>query len=145
MPLLTPTLAIAARVTLGVNQVLVINTSTKVNLNTLDYNIGGLIAFDAINHRLTVPVAGKYRVAGTVYASGAYAVGDRLSLGIFKSGILARYVQKTVGGTRDESISFADDLALAAGDYIELNGDCSAATTMQTPYTFLSASLICPL
>lgn len=99
-------------------------TATKIQLNAKSFDTHG--ATDIVtNHRITIPVAGKYQIKGSI-SYAANATGVRYAM-IYKNGSQAAGATIAAVGASDASIpQVATDLDLTVGDYIELYGSQSS-------------------
>ncbi len=114
--------------TMGSNQSISANTTTKLNFNTEQWDIG--TGFNTSNYNYTVPSGegGKYVITAQVTLHNAES-GKWIVCNIFKggSGLFSKYEYSSVTQDAQSSVSFS--AILAAGDVL----DVRAATNMDSP------------
>ena len=114
--------------TMGSNQSISANTTTKLNFNTEQWDIG--TGFNTSNYNYTVPSGegGKYVITATVTLHNAES-GKWIVCAIFKGGseLVSKYEYSSVTQDAQSSVSFS--AILAAGDVL----DVRAATNMDSP------------
>ena len=108
----------AFRARISANQTITTGTTTKVDLDTTDYDTDN--AFDTTNNRFTIPSgkAGKYLInlRGQMQLSDQ----DNLQLRIYKNGILVS-LSNAYSSLNNTALynQHADIIDCAVGDYIE--------------------------
>lgn len=90
----------------------------KVAFSTAEFDTAGW--FDDANDRLTVAVAGKYRVGGQVTYTTGIVAGDLCVARVMISGSASSRANVVAPGTADVGVRIDDVIVLAAGDYVEL-------------------------
>lgn len=119
-----PNVNVKARAYLGTNQTLTTATTTKVQLNTESYDVGG--DFDnATNYRFTIPVNGYYLINAKVKFANSADLNERFLINVYVDGAATFEVLRgssyTVGAAgRSEDITFSDVGYFTANQYLEL-------------------------
>jgi len=121
VPVVTGT-QIAFRAYLGSQQVGISTaTSTKVNLDTTDYNIGG--AFSTGTSEFTAPVDGIYQFNGSIAWSDHPTAASGVSTEIFVDDALqTRSEWQSASTANNQAYPVADIVQLTAGQAVELRG-----------------------
>ena len=114
----------------GTLQSLTTNVTTKVQINTEDFDTNS--NFDTSNYRFTPTVAGYYQVTGQVYYSGSGIT--QVNARIYKNGSLVRNGTPVLCSSVTDIIALASTLVYMNGstDYLELyaRGTFSGATSV---------------
>ena len=115
--------------TLSANQAIAAATFTKIAFDTEDLDILG--DYDTAAFRFVVPELGIYNIsAAAQYTGNADAV--RSIIALYVNGAETRRGTDIVqGGASDTGVTVSTTMRLAAGDYIEVFGYCSAASTIR--------------
>jgi len=109
----------ACRMCLSTDQSIPTDTSTRVNLDTKDFDIQN--EGDTSNHKITVTESGIYLILGQVGWKGSTVVdGKRYSAIIKVNGAIKKRVNLVPGASEFFDIPVECLLSLSAGDYIEL-------------------------
>ena len=104
------------------------NAATKINYDTVEYNVG--VTYDTTNKRFTVPTgyAGKYFFSATARLedNGDNAAFSKIGIFIYKNGsnALQRLLEMSTAEIQayNNRINVNGFLDLAVGDYIEVYG-----------------------
>jgi len=114
--------------TMGSNQSISANTTTKLNFNTEQWDIG--TGFNTSNYNYTVPSggAGKYALTATVTLHNA-ASGNRISCNIYKGGSALALKNEYSSQTQDTQSTVSFSAILSAGDVL----DVRASTDQGSP------------
>jgi hypothetical protein len=112
---------VACRAFLNANQENILSlTDVKVNLNTLTYDLGN--NFDeSTNYRFTAPVAGLYKIIGSVwYLNTSVQADKRYKAMIYKNGSAIAHSSAHSSHVDYISANVSDEVFLKKDDYIEL-------------------------
>jgi len=114
--------------TMGSNQSISANTTTKLNFNTEQWDVGS--SFNTSNFNYTVPSggAGKYVMTAQVTLHNA-ASGKRISCNIFKGGNALALKNEYSSQTQDTQSTISFSAILADGDVL----DVRASTDQGSP------------
>ena len=114
--------------TMGSNQSISANTTTKLNFNTEQWDVG--TGFNTSNYNYTVPSggAGKYALTATVTLHNA-ASGNRISCNIYKGGSALALKNEYSSQTQDTQSTVSFSAILSAGDVL----DVRASTDQGSP------------
>jgi len=114
--------------TMGSNQSISANTTTKLNFNTEQWDVG--TGFNTSNYNYTVPSggAGKYVMTATVTLHNA-ASGNRVSCNIYKGGSALALKNEYSSQTQDSQSTVSFSAILSAGDVL----DVRASTDQGSP------------
>lgn len=120
------------------------NSWTKLNLNTVSYDVGS--NFDTTNHKFIAPVTGLYRIRGVVHFTSVIAT-KQYGAALYKNGSAIKYAFGHSSTTDDISIPVDTEVFLKQNDYIELfaNPNAGASTVAAlsgSQYTSLIVRLI---
>jgi hypothetical protein len=134
-----------ARAYLGSNQDNLTNGNwTKINLNTLDKDLGG--NFDTATGKFIVPVTGLYIIIINVQFTGV-VTDSRYAIAIYNNASSIRENSAHSSNTNDLSMSIVHEVFLRANDEVELyaqsnSGDNTVDVLAGSKYTSLSARLV---
>lgn len=97
------------------------STTVPINFDSKEYDYTGSVTTSATAWKFTAPVAGLYAVSGVAYC-GSLATTDYI---IYKNGVSYKYLSS---GTNSQiRASWATELKLLAGDYIDIRTQASAS------------------
>lgn len=113
---------IRVRAYLSANQAGVVDdTYTKIAFNTVDWDLSGLTAFDAVtNRRFTAPRAMRAVVRAKTNINVNLADTNPVYIAIYKNGTIAHSNVKHLSGSVAPDIEISESVSLGKGDYIEI-------------------------
>lgn len=115
----------ACMVRLSADQALVANTYSKIQFDTVDYDI--LSNFDNANYHFTVPQSGLYQIAAIVNFYVSDATSTVRTIRVYVNDVAANgMAQQTSTGDAHTTVSLSAILSLNAGDTVSIYG-CSDA------------------
>ena len=126
----------------GSNQSISINTWTKAQLNSEDFDTAG--AFDSTsNYRFTPLVSGYYQINGSINTDSSSAFGTGVFAAIYKNGTLYRVsaVNNTLAPTTGIPCVSAIVYFNGSTDYVELYGFVQGGVGMLFSTSYNSTSL----
>ena len=113
--------------TMGSNQNISASTTTKLNFNTEQWDIGS--GFNTSNYNYTVPSggAGKYALTATVTLHNAQS-GKRISCNIYKGGSALALKNEYSSQTQDTQSTVSFSAILSAGDVLDVRASTDQAS-----------------
>jgi len=134
------------RAYLGTNQSITNNLATKINIDTVDFDLGG--CFDPTNKKYIAPYDGFYSVSMGLTVDVNLASGKSSVVRIYVNGVQhSTHEASTTGSPTNYQVLTVSDIArMRRGDYIQMYGGHNDATSRNviggSNKTWLAISLI---